>query len=85
MALLIGPTGGEFATEVEREAAWWEHREELMADVNPTTRPWAFWQYEQGGKHPARGKEAATLEKLGMLTPEEKRLIERCRIQAVKS
>jgi hypothetical protein len=75
LALLIGPTGDEFANDAAREAAWFLHRDELLADVNPTTRPWAYWQFEQGGKHPKHGEEAARLAELDLLTPTEKRLL----------
>jgi len=78
-ALLIGPTGGEFASEAEQKAAWYAHREALLADVTPTTRPWAFWQYEQGGKHPRHGTEAAVLAAGGLLTPAEVALLARWR------
>jgi hypothetical protein len=76
-ALLLGPTGNEFASDAFRKAAWWEHREALLADVNPTTRPWGFWQYEQGGKHPAHGQQAARLAELGLLTDAEQALLRR--------
>src|ERR1035437_5850609 len=74
-ALLIGPTRGEFASDAERERAWWEHREALLADVNPTTRPWGFWEYEQGGQHPRHGQQAARLAELGLLTDAEQALL----------
>jgi hypothetical protein len=75
LALLIGPTGNEFASDAERKQAWLMHREALLADVNPTTRPWGFWEYEQNGQHPRHGTQAATLAELGLLTPAEKRLL----------
>ena len=80
LELILGPTGGGFANDTEREAAWWAHREALLADANPTTRPWGFWEYEQGGRHPRHGKQAATLAELGMLTPVEESLIRRWQI-----
>jgi hypothetical protein len=76
LELVIGLPGG-FASDAERERAWWEHREALLADVNPTTRPWGFWQYEQGGQHPRHGQQAARLAELGLLSDAEQALLRR--------
>jgi hypothetical protein len=74
--LILGQAGkSHFASDAERKQAWREHRDELLAAVNPTQRPWGYWQYEQGCRHPRCGKSAAVLAELGLLTEEEKRLI----------
>ena len=54
-ALLIGPTGGEFTSEAERKAAWFEHRDELMALLPPDGRGWGWVTYEGGGFLPGEG------------------------------
>ena len=55
MALLIGPTGGEFASDAARKAAWFEHRAELMALLPPDGRGWGWVTYEGGGFMPGEG------------------------------
>jgi hypothetical protein len=73
MNLLIGAPGG-FANDDERRKAWFAHRDELMAALNPCTRPAGFWEFEApGGKLPGE-KGWAALERLALLTPEEKHL-----------
>ena len=44
--LLIGPGGDVEWSDEERREAWEEHKDELMALVNPGTHPAAFEDYE---------------------------------------
>lgn len=39
-------TGDAFASDAEREAAYWALRDELLATARPGERPEAFWDYE---------------------------------------
>ncbi len=63
---------------------WERHRQELLASVNPGTRPSAFWEFEVKKKdrpgEPADPRkpgyvpdelECDRLKRLGLLTPEE--------------
>jgi hypothetical protein len=70
--LILGDALGAFETPTERERAWFLHREELMQDMGPMTRPAAFWDYEHE-KLP-REKCAAALRRLRLFTPEEERI-----------
>ena len=80
IAPLIG--GQAFATPQEYERAWWTHREELLASVNPTTRPAAWWALEFKGERRPRERDRQALERLGLLTPEEKHLVEKWNLQS---
>lgn len=76
MELLCGPGGrgiSDFASPFLRRAAWYQHREGLMEDPTPGMRPWGWWEYEGGGKHPE--DEAVELRRLGLLTDAEKGLL----------
>jgi len=79
--LLLGPGGrgiSDFESPFSRRAAWYENREELMADNPPGTRPWGWWQYE-AGHHPADvgiDGQAKELRLLGLLSAEEESLLE---------
>ena len=53
MNLLIGAPGG-FRNDAERRAAWFQHRDELLASV-PNGRPWAWILFEAGGFRPEEG------------------------------
>ena len=53
--LLLGPTGQEFTTDAERKAAWFAHRDELMALLPPDGRGWGWVTYEAGGFLPGEG------------------------------
>jgi len=77
LELTIGPNGenySEFGSEAERKGAWFANRDELMASVNPTTRPWAFWEYEIG-KQVKNCDELDYLQRKNLLTESEKRLL----------
>ena len=44
LALAIGGDWrAEFGSEAAAEQAWFHHRDELLASVNPMTRPIAWW------------------------------------------
>lgn len=74
--LILGTVhAAAFSSPKEREEAWFRHREILLKSVNPTTRPSAFWDYE--AKKLPREKDLAALVRLGLLTAEEKRLLQR--------
>jgi hypothetical protein len=66
-----------FDSRAELEAAWWRHRDELLASVNATTRPAAWWALEFKGERKPGERDWQALERLGMLTDEEKRLVEK--------
>ena len=78
--LLLGPGGkgiSDFESPFLRRAAWYEHREDLMADPTPGMRPWGFWEFEVG-HHPADvgiDGQAKELRRLGLLSDEEKGLL----------
>jgi hypothetical protein len=56
MELLIGPESrSAFRNDDERRAAWWAHRDELMALLPPDGRGWAWVAYEGGGFLPGEG------------------------------
>lgn len=49
LALTVGPDPGPRArTESDEVLArlWSEHRERILADYSPGTRPWAYWYFE---------------------------------------
>jgi hypothetical protein len=54
LELVIGLPGG-FASEAKRRAAWFAHRDELMALLPPDGRGWAWVTYEGGGFLPSEG------------------------------
>lgn len=48
--MIIGPVGrSAFTRPEERQAAYFRHREEILALVTPDTKPWAWVEYEGGG------------------------------------
>ena len=50
MELLIGPGWrSAFRNNDERRAAWWAHRDELMALLPPDGRGWGWLVFEGGG------------------------------------
>jgi hypothetical protein len=59
-----------FATDADREAAWLAHRDELEADLNDGSRPWAWWRYESGRPDPEHPS-MTWLAEHGHLTPAE--------------
>jgi hypothetical protein len=66
-----------FATDADYERAWWFHRDELMASVNPTTRPDAWWSLEFKGERKPGEKDWEVLERAGLLTVQEQHLVEK--------
>jgi len=77
LVLLCGPAirPDAFTDEAAMRAAWFRHREGLLAEVNPTTRPWGLWEYEVR-EHPDRRRgerDSTTMLRLNVpLTPFER-------------
>jgi hypothetical protein len=60
-----------FETPILRRAAWFKHREELMASRSAGSRPGGFWWYE-ARERPREGEsQADCLKRLGLLEPWE--------------
>jgi hypothetical protein len=76
MELVSGPNGESvFASEDDREAAWWHHREDLMemgARGEPGNRKWGYWKYDLDVDQPTRLERVLLLEERGLLTAEER-------------
>ncbi len=77
----------EFVDDAGRRAAWFAHRDEVMADNPAGHRPWAWWEYESGLKdslekpRPRGDTAVAWLRKHGFLTAwEEKELAKQRRL-----
>jgi hypothetical protein len=74
--LLLGPganLGSAFVDREELQAAWEEHRAELMAMTKPGQRPLAWWEFEcpSGVKFNVE-HEASVLWRAGVVTGEER-------------
>jgi hypothetical protein len=72
--LICGEALRAFDSDEQRRDAWDRHRDEVIAHVGPCCRPAAFWKYE----HPeiaCDDQNEATLRRLGLLTPEEKKVL----------
>jgi hypothetical protein len=63
-----------FATEADRERAWWAHRAEMLTYMNPGCRPWGYWRYEARLDH-APVDHALYLAQHGLLTDDEEAAI----------
>ena len=77
--LWLGPShrGSAFESEAQRQWAWTQHRDRVMAVWGKHgKRPWAWWRYESGRAHPG-DREASTLYEMGVLAPEERAELER--------
>jgi hypothetical protein len=75
--LLLGPRRAgvsAFESEFLRRAAWLQHHDQLLADVNPTTRPWGWWTYEAPGQPLPGETETAALARFGELSAREQAL-----------
>jgi hypothetical protein len=69
----LGPGRSVFPSEEARRAAWFSHRDEILADCNALARPSAWWRYRSGTRepNPLQGeRQAETLERLGLLRPD---------------
>jgi hypothetical protein len=66
-----------FDTREDYERAWWFHRDALIAGVNRCFRPDAFWQIEHQSERKPGERDWQALERLGLLTLEEKHLVEK--------
>jgi len=61
-----------FESPFLRRAAWFRHRDELMADRGAGSRPGGFWWYEAPTRPREGESEAACLGRLGLLEDWEK-------------
>jgi len=73
--LICGEAMGAFGSPKEREAAWETHKNELLASTTPGFRPQAWWDFEGYSKLSDDEDDSVALERLGVLTPEEKRIL----------
>jgi hypothetical protein len=72
LAFMIGSLPAAFPTPAEARAAWFAHRDHLMADAGEGKRPVGWWAFEAGEPQPrSRGAEAARLAQLGELAEGE--------------
>jgi hypothetical protein len=78
MDLWLGPFLPQaFASPEERRAAWFEHRDHLMAMfAGPGKRLMAWWQYEAPIPWPGLDRQASTLYAAGLLAEAEKAELE---------
>ncbi len=74
--LLIGPGGrSAFASDAARRAAWQAHREEILKRWEhgyPGMRPSAWWRYDAPEPRLENERDAEALERLGLLSDEER-------------
>lgn len=78
MELWLGPghRGSVFEGKAQRQWAWTQHRDRLMAVWGKYgRRPWAWWAYEAHVPHPGN-HEASTLYEMGVLSDEERAELE---------
>jgi hypothetical protein len=71
--LLWGPDhrGSYFENALQRRAAYFYHREAVLADQNAGQRPWAFFEYELREHPPQISKQAPFLRRKKVLTQAE--------------
>lgn len=69
-ALALGGEPELFGGEAERRAAWFKYR--ALIEVNPCHRPWGWWEYEAPERRNEGEHEHEQLERLGVLSPEER-------------
>lgn len=72
--LLIGDFPNAFHSEQARREAWVRHRHEFS--MNDLTRPAAWWDYDSPEPRNRQEKSHIQLDRLGMLTESERRLLE---------
>ena len=84
-------SAGDLLTWGDVEATWYQNREKIMSMCEPGERPWAWWQFEAPeqprviGHYPPDDplepggeileSEAEALERMGLLTVEERKAI----------
>jgi hypothetical protein len=75
--LLLGaaPFPHAFKDERSRRAAWFLHRDTLLAECNAGSRPEGWWDYEQPNKRQAGERNLAALLRLGLLTDAERQFL----------
>lgn len=78
LELLLGPRGtaSAFSSDDNRRAAWRGHARELLAVVDPGSRPWAWWEYDAPEPALPWEPELAYLERCKLLTEMERRHLE---------
>jgi hypothetical protein len=83
LELLLGPKDelSAFDSGESRREAWRDHSAELLAMVDPGSRPWAWWQYDAIEPILPREPELAYLCRCGLLTGAERERLERAGIQ----
>lgn len=83
LELLLGPNDvfSAFDSDESRCEAWRVHAAELLALVDPGSRPWAWWQYDATEPTLPREPELAYLSRCGLLTGAERIRLERAGIQ----
>jgi len=73
---LVGGPGDAFADEASRRACWEAHRDRLMRQVNPGTRPAAWWAFEAAFPLDLHRGQGEQLWAIGELTPAERQEFE---------
>jgi hypothetical protein len=70
----LGCPCSAFASDADREGAWWAGAQRMRRMLNPGHRPWAWWRYQARRDQPADSwQEAALLAEMGELDPDEVR------------
>ena len=84
LELLLGPRGtaSAFTSDALRRAAWRDHARELLAVVDPGSRPWAWWEYDAPEPALPWEPELAYLERCKLLTDTERQRLEAAGIYA---
>lgn len=76
-ALALGGDAGIFGGEAERRRAWFTHSH--LIETNPCTRAAGWWLYESPEPRNLAEPEHAQLERLGVLSAEERGHLEQWR------
>jgi hypothetical protein len=79
MELIYGPSpamGSYFDSREALQAAWVAMRDELLGRANPGRRPAAFYEFEYPGVRPPYDSERSVLWREGLLTADEKAVLE---------
>ncbi len=78
LELLLGPRGtaSAFRSDEIRREAWIGHARELLAVVDPGSRPWAWWEYNAPEPALPWEPELAYLERCNLLTEIERQRLE---------
>ena len=81
LELLLGSNddASAFESDDARRTAWRTHSTELIAMVDPGSRPWAWWKYDAPEAPLPRESERDYLARHGLLTEAEQRRLETAR------